>query len=243
MVEPLSLAGAFMLGLAGSPHCLGMCGAISCLTGRAKAAPTLGFQLGRLGSYALLGALLGGLGASLSQQWLVVGLVFRLLASLLLIMMAVSLAGWFPATRGLERAGALVWRRLQPIAGKLLPADSLAKALGLGALWGLLPCGLIYSALAWATLAADPQQSALMMFSFGMGTLPAMLGIARAQGSLQRRLKHPGSRQVMAAFMLVMAVLPLNQLWSEDHHQHGATPTRAATSAAPMDGVHHHPAH
>lgn len=243
MTEPLTLVGAFLLGLAGSPHCIGMCGAISCLGRHAnsnKKVSPLFFQLGRVGSYTLLGVLLGGFGAMLSSQWLPIGLAFRILASALLVMMAVSLAGWFPATRRLEQVGAGLWRKLQPLSRHLLPADTPTKALFLGGLWGLLPCGLIYSALAWATLSANPYQSGMLMAAFGLGTLPALLSVSLAQGRMVRVAKRPATRQLVAALMIVLAIFPLAQMAPAltflhgAHHQH-LSPDSSLSNAETAD--------
>lgn len=251
MTEPLTLLGAFLLGLAGSPHCVGMCGAITCLghqrNSTNKVSP-LFFQLGRVGSYAALGALLGGFGALLSSQWLPLGLAFRVLASALLVMMAVSLAGWFPATRRLEQVGARLWRKLQPLSRHLLPANTPTKALLLGGLWGLLPCGLIYSALAWATLSAKPYQSGLLMAAFGLGTLPALLSVSLTHGRMVRTAQRPAVRQLVAVMMIVLALFPLAQLspalrvLHSNHHNHSAQST--AVAADPHNRAsakqHHH---
>ena len=79
--------------------------------------------------------------------------------------------------------GTWLWRRIQPLTRRLLPADTLPRALGLGLLWGWLPCGLVYGILLTALLAGDPLSGAAVMVAFGLGTLPNLLlaGLACAQ--------------------------------------------------------------
>ena len=90
--------------------------------------------------------------------------------------MAAYVGRWWQGLAVLEKLGAPVWAVLQPFASQLLPVRSAPAALAAGALWGWLPCGLVYTTLAWAMLAETPLESALRMLFFGLGTMPAMLG-------------------------------------------------------------------
>jgi sulfite exporter TauE/SafE len=78
-----------------------------------------------------------------------------------------------------------LWRRLQPLAVRLTPGWSLAQSYAAGAVWGWLPCGLVYGALALAAASGDPLRGALGMAAFGLGTLPWLL----AAGALAARLR------------------------------------------------------
>src|SRR5581483_5027187 len=166
--------GAFALGLAGSGHCLVMCGGINAALaiatragadGRPRFDLLLGYQAGRIGSYVLAALLLGGAGTALGQALDAerVRLVLRGIGAVAIAAVALSL---LLRGRGLDMAlGHRLWPRLAPLARGLLPVRNLGQALALGALWGWMPCGLAYSMLLVAWLAMDPLQSALTMLA------------------------------------------------------------------------------
>jgi sulfite exporter TauE/SafE len=204
MVGELTLGAALLLGLAGSGHCLAMCGGIAAAFGvsgaqRQPIAVPLAASIGRIAGYATLGALVGAFGAGLGS-WLEqpAGIwALRALAALTLVLLGLQLAGW---TRLLDRmagVGAPLWRRLQPISRRLLPIDSFGKALAFGAIWGLLPCGLVYGMLTLSIGFASPVQGALFMGAFGLGTLPALLGLGVAVG----RGAQPGISPVLKRYL------------------------------------------
>ena len=241
MIDPSSInyTAAFMLGLMGSPHCLGMCGAISALSAASSSTKSpaliLGFQLGRISSYALIGAVGGGVAAWLGAEFMIVGKMLRLLASVLLILVAVALAGWWRGGGVIERGGAKLWRHIQPLTIKLLPADRLPKALALGVLWGFLPCGLIYSSLAWASTSGSAPQAAALMFFFGLGTLPAMLAVSAAQRSALAWLRSTVFRNAVAVLMILWAGYSASTLF----RAHGGHQETAPAAGMPMEHHHH----
>jgi sulfite exporter TauE/SafE len=179
----------FLVGLASGAHCVGMCGGIvtafsapqPLVPAAALLRRQLAFNAGRISSYAAAGALAGlagagayALGAQAGQQLLQVA------ASLMLILVGLSLAGATRAALWLERLGAPLWRRLQPLAVRLR-----AHSYAAGLVWGWLPCGLVDGALATAAAAGSPALGALAMAAFGLGTLPWLLGA----GALALRLR------------------------------------------------------
>ena len=179
---------ALLLGLFGSSHCALMCGGVaSVLCGglvpigrRSRSARlALAYNIGRIGSYAALGALVGGFGSILDRTPLAgtIAAALRLGAGVLVVGAGLYLAGLLPRFAAIERVGAPVWRRVQPLAQRLLPAKTAAAALGVGALWGLLPCGLVYAALGLALASGNPASGALTMLAFGAGTLPVLLAV------------------------------------------------------------------
>ena len=183
---------ALLAGLAGGVHCAAMCGPLiaACAGSRGTGGwrSTLVYNAGRIASYTVAGALAGALGSAtlalrggLSAQT-----VTAALAGTAMIVLALNLAGYTPLTRRLESAGAIVWRRLQPLSKHFLPADTMPRAFALGALWGWLPCGMVYAVLVTGVATAEPREGALVMFAFGLGTLPNLLAIAFAA----RRVKH-----------------------------------------------------
>jgi sulfite exporter TauE/SafE len=120
-----------------------------------------------------------------------------LLASLMLVAIGAYLSGLAPVVARMESAGAWLWRRLQPLTGHLLPVTSLPRALGLGALWGWLPCGMVYAVLLTALALGSWWQGALLMLAFGLGTLPNMLGIGLLYERIER-LRRAGTARVVA---------------------------------------------
>jgi sulfite exporter TauE/SafE len=231
VTDPINLGSAFIIGLLGGAHCVGMCGgimnALSFAIPEAQRRPRqllpilLLYNLGRITSYGLAGALIGLLGAWLQSHAAPMGPALRIVAGLLLIAMGLYLAGWWRGLAYLELAGSRLWRHLQPLGNALLPVTRPGQALLLGALWGWLPCGLVYSTLALTSTAASWQQAALTMVSFGLGTLPVML----VSGVFAHRLKHwlQQSRVRYGAALLIIAFGLWTLLWPLSHaggHKH-----------------------
>lgn len=202
---------AIVIGLLASTHCLAMCGGISGALGMAAAARrhwlVVLFSIGRIACYSALGLFLGGLIHALgggSAYWI---FALRLLAGLMLIAIAGYIGQWWMGLKRLEAIGQHVWRRVSPLAQRLMPVTSPAQALGIGALWGLLPCGLIYSTLLWASAqAGSPAGTAVLMAGFGTGTLPAMLGAGllgrQGQAFLSRRAVRLGASVLLLVYGL-----------------------------------------
>jgi sulfite exporter TauE/SafE len=205
------LFAALLIGFIGSSHCLVMCGGIAgalqlSMPAQSRARKLqlqLLLSLGRLTTYALFGALVGYFGAGAMQLAGASLLWLRLLAGLLLLMMALYISRlWFGLIH-LEQLGQKLWRYVQPLAGKLLPLNSATKAYSYGLCWGALPCGLVYSTLGWSLASGNAMQGGLLMLSFGAGTLPAILLTGSAAGVLQK-LKNTSWLRYCAAIMLAI---------------------------------------
>ena len=186
-------AAAFLTGLLGGVHCVGMCGgivgALTVQTPRRRNAWNLhlAYSAGRISSYAAAGAIagmIGGIGLMFNQI-LPVQLLLYVLANLVLVSLGLYLAGVSNLLARLEGLGAWLWRCAQPYGAKVLPADTAAKAFALGTLWGWLPCGLVYSLLATALMSGGAGSGAAVMLVFGLGTLPNLL----LAGMLFKRLR------------------------------------------------------
>lgn len=194
----LSLTAAFLVGLLGGGHCVGMCGGIvgavtMTLPGDKPKFPfLLSYNLGRIGSYALAGAIAGAIGASsfFLEQILPVEKVLYALASLMLVLLGLYLAGIWRVLTVLEGLGGRLWKHIQPFSRKLLPVKSIPQSLMLGMVWGWLPCGLVYSVLVAAIATANPVEGGLLMLAFGVGTLPALLGMGMAAVRLKSWLQN-----------------------------------------------------
>lgn len=213
-LQALALA-AFTAGLMGGLHCAAMCGGVACMLngGRASKATRWDFaaayNAGRIASYMFAGALAGAAGqAGLSLRGsLPMQQVLLLAAGLTLCVMALYLAGISPLMRTLEAAGTVVWRQVAPIARHVLPVTSVPRALGLGTLWGWLPCGMVYAALLLAVSTGDALNGALVMLAFGLGTLPNMLLISGLAGRMQQAIRRRGARSAAAGLLAVVGLL------------------------------------
>jgi len=183
----VALTAAFVGGVAGGVHCAGMCGGIvhalcsapAGSRGARRQSFLLAYNAGRIGSYVVAGALAGAVGQAglLTRAAPMLQPVFFALASLMLIALGLYLAGALPLLARLELAGARLWRVVQPMTRHLLPVDSIPRALGLGVLWGWLPCGMVYAVLLTALAFGTWRDGAAIMLAFGLGTLPNLLGI------------------------------------------------------------------
>lgn len=176
-------AAAFLIGLVGGVHCVGMCGgivgALTLQTPRRQRAWDLhlAYSAGRIASYAAAGAVMGMIGGAglIFSRILPMQMLLYVLANLVLVGLGLYLAGLGNQLARLESLGAWLWRRVQPYSARVLPADTVAKAFVLGTLWGWLPCGLVYSLLAVALVSGGAASGATVMLAFGLGTLPNLL--------------------------------------------------------------------
>jgi sulfite exporter TauE/SafE len=183
------LLATFVAGLAGSPHCVGMCGAFAASTA-SHAAGGAAYHAGRLVTYAALGAIAGAAGAALpSAGWLL-----PVVAGTLTILFAASLAG-------LIHLPALAIPGLPRVAASFVRRGDAVGSLGLGLTTALLPCGLVYGALAAPVASGDPALGAASMVAFGLGTAPLL---AAASVGVRRVIHRSAwGRRALAAFVLV----------------------------------------
>jgi len=207
-----TLAAAFLMGLLGNVHCLAMCGGVvsafsmASPAGRGAAqsfAQALPYNLGRIGSYAVAGAVAGSAGlVALELLGETGALALRFLFGGMLVAAGLYVAGYTRSVAWLERLARPLWRRASRALAPLLPADRMWKALVLGGLWGWLPCGLVYAALLGAVASGSAQQGALLMLGFGAGTLPGLVvtgGLAGGVRDLVQRSRVRAAAGVMVA--------------------------------------------
>ncbi|PCF94812.1 sulfite exporter TauE/SafE family protein [Vreelandella nigrificans] len=211
---------AFVFGLMGGAHCIGMCGGImSALTFAVPPSMRhparmggllLSYNLGRILSYMVAGALVAALGTLISLSP-TARVLLQTFAALMLILMALYIANWWKGLLKVEAIGRHLWRYIEPLGRRLMPVVHIPQAFTLGALWGWLPCGLVYSMLAWSLAIADPYQGAMLMGAFGLGTLPALLATGLAAQQFSQLIRHPATRSIAAITIIGFAVW---QLWS-----------------------------
>jgi sulfite exporter TauE/SafE len=227
----LLLPAAFAAGFLGSAHCLGMCGAIVVLfeeqpSDHARRIRRLLYNVGRLGFYMLLGAIAAGggsllvksTGADTGLMWL------RGVAALLVIALGLNLLVDWRVLQFVERAGAKLWRRLSPLARHVLPISTPARALAAGLVWGALPCGLVYSAVAIAATSGNVASGMLVMLVFWIGTMPALwlAGSSAAAVSAwkSRRLVRRVAGLILIVIGLLALVAPMQRLIGSPHNTH-----------------------
>ncbi|MFJ3151265.1 MULTISPECIES: sulfite exporter TauE/SafE family protein [Pseudomonas] len=220
------LGSALVLGLLGGGHCLGMCGGL--MGALTLAIPPeqrgkrlrllLAYNLGRIFSYACAGLLLGLAGWAVASS--PAALALRVAAALLLIAMGLYLAGWWSGLTRIEALGRGLWRHIQPMASRLLPVSSLPRALLLGALWGWLPCGLVYSTLLWAASQGNAGYSAVLMLAFGLGTWPVLLATGLAAERVNALLRRRSVRVAGGVLVMLFGIWTLpgpHQHWLMGH--------------------------
>jgi sulfite exporter TauE/SafE len=219
-LETYSYLSAALVGLLGGVHCVGMCGGIVGALGlglpesaRRRFGAALPFLLaynaGRIGSYAIAGAFMGALGVFALEMTALqhAQLALQALAGLFMIGLGLYLGGWWFGLARLERMGGGLWRHLEPIGRRLLPVRSTGQALLFGVVWGWLPCGLVYSVLLWSLSAGSPGDGALLMVSFGLGTLPTLLTMGAFAARLAHFTRRIGVRRVAGALVLGFGLL------------------------------------
>jgi hypothetical protein len=221
-VGEIALLTLFVAGLLGSTHCLIMCGglatALGAGPGQRDARVSVLYQVGRVLSYSTAGAIAGALGAGGARLLSVhAGDYLRIGTAAIVVLIGARLAlgasveiSWM---RWPERLGTHLWRALAPLTRARLPVSGLRPLL-MGMLWGWLPCGLVYSALVAAAVSGGFAQGALSMLAFGLGTVPAMLGMGFLGAKLPRP-NGPSARLLGAGIVacgLWTAAMPISAL-------------------------------
>ena len=216
----LSLLAAFLTGLLGGAHCVGMCGGlVAAMSLQSESRQPFLFHLaysgGRIASYAAAGALAGLIGSAafLSASLYPLQQGLYLLAQFVLILLGLYLAGLDRSVLLLERVGGVLWSRVQPWLARVMPIQTLAQALAAGSLWGWLPCGLVYSVLVSALASGGAWRGAQLMLLFGLGTLPNLLLMGWAASSLRQLVRRVWVKRVAGLGVASLGVWGLFQLW------------------------------
>lgn len=213
--------------LTGLSHCLGMCGPlVAAFTLRRRAeqreisTPLVLYQLGRLTTYVLLGAVVGSLGTIIDpaiRNWQG---IFTVILGLLLALLGLALLGFLPFQRwlvSLVPAGMVsLWIK------RLLISTHPAAPFGLGLANGLLPCGPVYAVALLAAASGGPVKGLTIMLIFGLGTLPAMLGLGFFARMLSLGLRHHLYRVAAVLIVLVGVQLTMRGLTLVGQISHAA---------------------
>jgi uncharacterized protein len=214
----ITSSAALIAGLAGSVHCVAMCGGLAGALGMRRSTCPGSWRTsiraaglhhaGRLAGYSLAGALFGWLGVTLQSavNLPMLSVVSRVAAGGLLVLVAARILFGWNTLASVERLGARFWRSIRPLVGRAASSRSSAGNLVLGLLWGWLPCGLVYSMLLFAAMSGDAASGAGIMLAFGVGTLPAMLASSVLASRIAHALSRPGTRQAMGALLLLFGI-------------------------------------
>jgi sulfite exporter TauE/SafE len=214
------LISALLAGLVGGLHCAAMCGGfVTALSARDASVAALqparrllarqaGYHAGRIASYALLGAAFGALGAPALDVTRVapVQQALYVVANLLLLSLALAMAWRTAANSWLARAGVAAFGHALPRLRPLLQGSNAASRVGLGMVWGFVPCTLVYGVLPLALFAGGAWQGAAVMLAFGAATVPHLAGfgflLARSRALFGSRAFRNCAAIVIASFAL-----------------------------------------
>ena len=240
VLDMSALLTAFFVGLLGSGHCFGMCGGIAAGLGslainqgsegqvKRRFLSAFLFNLGRILSYAALGlisaTLLAGAGKALNvPQW---SMLLRFMTALMIFLIGIQFLFNWQTLAGIERVGARVWKHVLPVAVRASSLPGGSGRLLLGLCWGLLPCGLVYSVILTASAAGSGISGATVMFAFGLGTMPSMLGMSLAAPALAVMLSDQWTKKLMGAALILLAVISVSlmviRMQGRGEHQHHA---------------------
>ncbi len=218
-MDPGTLFAALAVGVLGGVHCLGMCGGIVgaiSLSHAGSESPAwprlLAYNLGRMSSYVLAGALAGLLGAALLGVLPQGQRILELLAAAFLILLGLYLGGWWPVLARLERLGGRVWKRIEPLGRRFIPVRHAGQAFVVGGIWGWLPCGLVYSVLVWALSAGSAADGALLMAAFALGTLPNLMLMGLFAARLARFVRSQVVRQGAGVLLIAYGLWRISTL-------------------------------
>jgi len=182
---------AFLAGLTGSFHCIGMCGgivaALSMTTrpgsARSRTISLALYNIGRITTYTFLGVVAGFIGASLDLPTMrAVGVWLGLAANIMVI--AIGLASALGFSWGLNSLESSSGRFFAEPLRKAISGDSTLAFLPIGLMLGFLPCGLIYGPLAVAAANGSPLRGGMMMLALGLGTVPMLMIFGSATGTV-----------------------------------------------------------
>ena len=223
---------AYLIGLAGSIHCIGMCGPMvglmesSIADAHSPLWRRVAYHVGRLVFYVLLGAGVASIaGVGMNSSWgSGVALTLRFISVIVIAALALQLLRGKKTGGALERIGQQLWQRISPLARFVLPMSTPTKSLAAGMLWGAVPCGMVYSVVTLAATSASALSAAAIMMAFWSGTLPTLLTL----GFGAQRVNSPRLRTLTGAALMLVALFSIYTLWPHptsdaDNHAHHAT--------------------
>ncbi|OUS26354.1 hypothetical protein A9Q98_10940 [Thalassotalea sp. 42_200_T64] len=213
----IDLLSAFLIGIAGAGHCVAMCGGITTMLTaslenkkKANIALILSYNFGRILSYSTAGAIAGFTGSLAAKSLGFPILWLKVVAAIFVILLGLYIARWSFVLNKIEHIGKWLWQYLQPLSKNFIPVKNIKQSMLLGMVWGWLPCGLVYSTLTWSIASADWLNGALIMFAFGLGTLPALLTMASGWQLVTQMLRSDLIRKFTASLLIFYGLFSLN---------------------------------
>ncbi|MDQ7066249.1 MAG: sulfite exporter TauE/SafE family protein [candidate division KSB1 bacterium] len=219
-LQQLEFIPIFLFGLVSSLHCLGMCGPIVvAYSGHLAAGHQRGlfsaatmahllYNLGRITTYALVGALMGGLGKALNMGLRLVGIqnAVTLIGGIVLLSLGVMHLGLLPRISVLSENVLFKIQRLRGLLQRLMAPDNLAGKYVLGVFLGFIPCMLTYAMFIRAMATESPAQGFWVLLVFGLGTVPMLFAVGMGSSLMTQRMKRWGNR-VAAVSILILGLL------------------------------------
>lgn len=211
---------ALLMGLFSAFHCLGMCGSIiGSLTLSLKREIrenkrlllpfVASYNTGRVLSYSMAGMLAG-----FAENVLTIPFgeghghrILQILSAIVMLGAGLHIGGWFPRFAYIEKFGNIVWRRIEPYGRRLVPVETLPRAFVFGMVWGWLPCGLVYTALALAATTGDVFRSTFTMLAFGLGTMPAVMGVGIMTSWMVKLSNMKRFRELTGIVLILLALM------------------------------------
>ena len=208
------------MGLFSAFHCLGMCGSIiGSLTLSLKREIrenkrlllpfVASYNTGRVLSYSMAGMLAG-----FAENVLTIPFgeghghrILQILSAIVMLGAGLHIGGWFPRFAYIEKFGNVVWRRIEPYGRRLVPVETLPRAFVFGMVWGWLPCGLVYTALALAATTGDVFRSTFTMLAFGLGTMPAVMGVGIMTSWMVKLSNMKRFRELTGIVLILLALM------------------------------------
>lgn len=238
VLNPTTLVGGVLLGLASSFHCAGMCGGIgSSLTmtlasgssARAQTRTLMIAQAGKAVAYTAAGGLLGALGSSVYRLFdrQSAHIVLQYLGAAGLTWIGLSLLGLVPAFAAFEGVSAPIRRW----AWSNRRSGTWASALA-GLAWGLLPCGMVYSALLFAMIAGSAANGAAVMLGFGLGVTPSVTAAALGVSQLPRLARGRLTRLSVGGTLIAIGMATL--VWPSGGPQTHCAPGLGGPAIIPI---------
>jgi uncharacterized protein len=210
-MEIATLLSALLMGMIGSTHCVGMCGGIISTLSTNFSGKTsnqsfwiqLFYNIGRITTYSFLGLLIGFFSSKLMGMLPNPHAFSMKVSGIFFILLGLYISQLLNSFKYLESTGQKLWIKIEPFGRKYLPAQTPFDAWKLGLVWGWLPCGLVYSALALAMTQVNPLHSALTMLVFGLGTLPTLLLIGHFAQNIKVILQNKAFRLSLGLLLIV----------------------------------------
>ena len=231
----------FLIGLAGSVHCVGMCGGfVVALTQLDDSGRPLLRQIayysGKTTTYVVLGAISGAAGAIIKDLLGGFQNTLSVILGALLILLGAWLLGWFGFLR---RRFRVQFNALSRPIGRLLRQGTPSAVLGLGLLNGLLPCTLVYAVLLTAAATGSPAYGALTMLVFGLATIPALVATS-VTARLSRPLWRNRLNRAGGVLVIVLGLITMTRGVPGAHHLlHGSGHADHSTTEEAAHPPHH----